>query len=193
MTEVVNNEENVLDIEMNDVVSSGEGSMGLADFLSVDVSQVEASEGFEVLPAGIYRLTNTAIKINSATRKDKATGEEYKVPNVALQFEVDEVVSVQKYDGDLSSLVGRKHSEFISLPTFDSERFIKAVGRLKAIVYGITGLTREDDPLSSIPEALKKIAKKSFTAKIKNGKYTNSNGEEVVTADIDTKSIKPVE
>lgn len=190
--ENVNSEESLLTIE-DSVVNCGDQNMGLADFLDVDVSEIDANEGFEILPQGIYKFSTSAIKVNTTTRKDMTTGEEFKVPNIALCFVVDEVVDVKNFDGDIMSLVNRRHSEFISLPTFDNERMIKAVGRLKALVYAITGLTKEDDPLAKIPDALRLIANKSFTAKIKHGSYEKKSGETVTTADLDLKSIKPAE
>ena len=160
------------------------------DELNVCLSEIEANDGgFELLPQGVYIMKCTSIKVGSTTRRAKDTNEEFKVPNVAMQFEVEEVVTVGNYDGDESKLVGRKHSEFVALPTFDGEQFSKAVGKLKAMAQKICGRDKSY-AYANVPAILEDIAANSFSVKIKHGKYTNRNGEEVATEDFDLKTIK---
>lgn len=171
-------------------INFGDNQMGLADFMGVDVSSIEANEGsYEMLPQGAYIFRTDSIKINSTTRRAKDTNEEYKVPNIAMQFVVEEVVTVGNYEGDESKLVGRKHTEFVALPTFDGEQFTRAVGKLKAMAQKMAG-REKDYAYANVPAILADIANKSFSARIKYGKYTNRQGEEVVTEDLDTRSIK---
>ena len=180
----------IIDIEENSGINFGDQNMGLADFMGVDVSAIEANEaGYDMLPHGVYFMKCTSIKVGSTTRRAKDTNEEFKVPNVAMQFEVEEVVTVGNYEGDESKLVGRKHSEFVALPTFDGEQFSKAVGKLKAMAQKICGRDKTY-AYANVPAILEDIASCSFSVKIKHGKYTNRNGEEVATEDFDLKSIK---
>ena len=180
----------IIDIDENSGINFGDQNMGLADFMGVDVSAIEANEGgFELLPQGVYIMKCTSIKVGSTTRRAKDTNEEFKVPNVAMQFEVEEVVTVGNYEGDESKLVGRKHSEFVALPTFDGEQFSKAVGKLKAMAQKICGRDKSY-AYANVPAILEDIAANSFSVKIKHGKYTNRNGEEVATEDFDLKTIK---
>lgn len=180
----------IIEIEENSGINFGDQSMGLADFMGVDVSEIEANEGgYELLPQGVYVMRCKAIKVGSTTRRAKDTNEEFKVPNVSMQFEVEEVVTVGNYDGDESKLIGRKHTEFVALPTFDGEQFSKAVGKLKAMAQKIADRDK-GYAYPNVPAILEDIADKPFSVRIKHGKYTNRNGEEVATEDFDLRSIK---
>lgn len=181
-----------IEIVEDDAINFGDQSMGLADFCNVDVSEIEANEGYDILPAGAYVMHTDSIKVNTVTRRNRDTNEEFKVPNVSMMFVIDEVVATVNYDGDEGKLIGRKHSEFVALPTFDAEQFAKAVGRLKAMASRIAG-REKDYKYASIPAILEDIAGKSFNVKIKHGSYTNKDGEKVKTEDFDLKSIKPAE
>lgn len=176
-----------IDNEAN--INAGEGSMGLADFCNIDVSEIEANEGMEMLPAGTYHFVTKAIKVSAVTRRAKETNEEFQVPNVSMQFEIDEVINTVNYEGDEASLIGRKHNEFVALPTFDNEQFTRSVGRLKAFGNRINDHDK-NHVYASVQAILADIADKGFTAKIKHGSYTNRQGEKVTTVDIDLKSIK---
>lgn len=190
MTNNVDLESKGIAVEASEGINFGDQSMGLADFMGVDVSEIEANEGgFEMLPQGVYVFHTDSIKVNSITRRAKDTNEEYKVPNISMKFIVDEVVALGNYDGDESKLIGRQHTEFVALPTFDGEQFSKAVGKLKAMAQKMAG-REKDYTYPNVPAILEDIAEKSFSARIKHGKYTNRNGEEVATEDLDLRSIK---
>ena len=185
------------DIKLNDgieledsQVNFGDQGLGLADFCNVDVTDIEANEGgFEILPVGIYDWVVSGIKIGSTTRRSKETNEEFKVPNIAIQFTIENVVSTQGYDGDEAKLVERKHTEFFSLPTFDGEQFTKAVGRLKAMALKVADRDK-DWKYANVQDILNDMISKQFTAKIKHRKYNDRNGNEVTQDEIDTKTIK---
>lgn len=176
---------------VDEEINFGEDAVGLADFCNVDVSEIEANEGgFEILPVGIYKFHIDSIRVSSVTRRAKDTNEEFKIPNIAVMFVVDEVVSTTNYDGDEGSLVNRKHTEFFSLPTYDSEQFTKAVARLKAMALRICDRDK-DWKYSSVQDIINDLsAGNQFSAKIKHRKYTNKSGEEVAQDDIDIKTIK---
>lgn len=178
-------------IELEDSqVNFGDQGLGLADFCGVDVTDIEANEGgFEILPLGVYDWQVSNIKISSTTRRSKDTGEEFKVPNIAIQFTIENVISTQGYDGDEAKLVERKHTEFFSLPTYDGEMFSKAVGRLKAMALKIADRDKEWK-YSSVQDILNDMIGKQFTAKIKHRKYNDRNGNEVTQDEIDIKTIK---
>lgn len=190
MTNVNDLESKGIAIEADAGINFGEQSLGLADFMGVDVSDIEANEGgFELLPQGVYVFHTDSIKVSSTTRRSKDTNEEYKVPNVSMKFIVDEVVTLGNYDGDESKLIGRQHTEFVALPTFDGEQFSKAVGKLKAMAQKMAG-REKDYQYPSVTAILADIAGKGFSARIKHGKYTNRSGDEVQTEDLDVRSIK---
>lgn len=172
------------------LINAGDNSVGLADFLDIDTSEIEANEGgFENLPQGIYQFTTDSIGVNTVKRTDKNTGEEYNIPNVTIKFKVDNVINVSGYDGDEAKLIGRTQTEFYALPTYDNEMFAKATGSLFAMAQKLGGKDKGYH-YASVKLALADIANKSFTAKIKHRTYTNKSGEEVTVANIDGRSIK---
>ena len=172
-------------------INFGDESKGLADFMEVDVSEVKADAGgFSLTPAGHYKFSVDAIKVGTTTRRMRDTNEEFKCPNISLQFKIEEVISVADQSIDEASLIGRKHSEFVAVDTTNGEYFSKAVGKLKAMAEGMGG---DVAGLKSPTDILKAMAGKSFTAKIKKGSYKNKDGERVETADLDIRSMKPAE
>jgi hypothetical protein len=185
------------DINLNDGieldesnVNFGDSAMGLADFCNVDVGEIEANEGgFEVLPQGVYEWKCDSIKIGSTTRRNKDTNEEFKVPNIAIQFIIENVVSTNGYDGDESKLIERKHTEFFALPTFDGEQFSKAVGRLKAMAMKMAGRDK-DWKYASVQAILNDMINTRFSAKIKHRKYNDRDGNEKIQDEIDSRTIK---
>ena len=172
------------------LVNAGDSSVGLADFLDIDTSEIDANEGgFENLPQGIYQFTTSDINIAPTKRTIKDTGEEVTIPNITVKFKVDNVINTIGYDGDEAKLIGRTQTEFYSLPTYDNEMFAKAVGSLYAIAQKLGGKDKGYH-YANVKLAVTDMANKTFTAKIKHRKYTNRNGEEVAVANIDSRSIQ---
>lgn len=188
MSEIEILENNGIEFDNDAVLSTADGNMGLADFMGVDTSDVAEYEGgFSLMPVGTYKVRNTETKVSTTKRRQKDTNEEFTVPNIMMQYEVEEVISLKDPDIDASKLVGRKYTEFTAIPTFDSEQFAKAVGGLKAKAKRL-GAT--DDQLKSIPAILAFIKDKSFTCKFYHRSYQNSKGETKEVDGIETKSIK---
>ena len=184
------NEIENFEIDESATFNFGENAVGLASFMDIDTSSVEANDGgFSLLPAGVYQMKNTGIQVTTVTRRNKDTGEEFQVPQVRLAFEVEEVITVNGDVDDEAKLVGRKHSEFIAIPTFDAEQATKSIGRLKSMAYRMAGEDK-DKSYPNVKAILADMADKSFTVKIKHGSYTNKDGDKVITEDFDIKSIK---
>lgn len=180
-----------VELDEKEQINFGDSGMGLADFCNVDVSDIEANEGgFEILPQGVYKWHVDSVKVGTVTRRNKDTNEEFRVPNIAVMFQIDEVISTNNFDGDEGSLINRKHTEFFSLPTFDGEQFTKAVGRLKAYALRINDRDK-DYKYASVQQIVNDLASGvAFSAKIRYRKYNNKNGDEVTQDEIDIKTIK---
>lgn len=180
----------LFDVDESATFNFGDQAVGLASFMDIDTTNVEANEGgFKILPQGVYEFRTDAVQVTTVARRNKDTGEEFQVPQVRLSFNIESVVTTSGDDVDEASLIGRKHTEFIAIPTFDQEQATKAIGRLKAFAIKMSG-SDKDKSYPTVKDILADIVDKPFTAKIKHGSYTNKDGDKVVTEDFDVKSIK---
>ena len=184
-----------ISIESDSVMDYGENGLGLADFMEVDVSDIEENEGgFSLLPRGTYKFIADEIKVSVVNRKNPETNEDVKIPNVSIKCKVEEVVNVMPdEDGVVAEedkLIGRLYFHNVSLPSYDGEKYYKAMGRLRALAAHIS----PDAPRGTFQEVLKAIAGKSFTGKINHRKYAtkdDAEGEKSGRAeDLDIKSVK---
>lgn len=184
-----------IEINTDEVMNYGEQNLGLADFMEVDVSDIEANEGgFDILPVGVYKFSVEKISVSTVNRKSKETGEDLKIPQISVSCNVDEVIELlPQEDGreiDESKVVGRKHFHNVTLPSYDGEAYVKAFGRLKAFAQKLS----PEANLSSVKSVLEAIAGKEFVAKIAHRKYQtkdDADGEKSGrSAEINLKSIK---
>lgn len=186
-----------LGIEVNEeVINYGEGNLGLADFMEVDVSDIEANDGgFSLLPAGVYKFSCEAINVTSVNRKLKDTNEEVKIPQVSFKCKVEEVVDLAPAeDGseiDPEKLIGRYYFHNVALPSYDAESYTRAMGRVKSLAQHIA----PEESCATFKQMLAAIANKSFTGKIRHRKYAtkdDADGEKSGRAeDLDLKTVKP--
>lgn len=185
-----------LGIEVEEsVMNYGENSIGLADFMDVDVSDIEANDGgFDLLPTGVYKFAVDSMKVSTINRKLKETNEDVKIPSLSIKCKVEEIVDMLPDENgnlaDVSKVIGRYFFHNISLPSYDGEKYARAVGQVKSLAQKLA----PEAQLSDFKSMLQAIAGKEFTAKISHRKYKtkdDAEGEKSgVAENLELKSVR---